>query len=324
MPRIKPIFVNPRGHIRAGWRISIFIVVAAVISKLLYLGLSIVTSNQTPTMASGWWAVAMYAALSAAFIASSFITLRWIDRRPLRLLGLGFHSGWQREFLWGALLGFVLLSLVTATMAVAGLAEMKLNAVGWPLLIGFAQLFALFLLVAAFEELIARGYVFQALIEGTRPLFAAFLLSALFGLGHLNNPNATKLGALNVGLAGMLMAVTYLKTRALWMPIGLHLSWNFSQGFIYGHSVSGIPASYSILLSRPVGPTWLSGGAFGAEGSVVATLVLAVASFLLWKLPKLAPSEEMGALWRRYPGRVTSDAVTMEIASRQAGPANIE
>jgi membrane protease YdiL (CAAX protease family) len=92
--------------------------------------------------------------------------------------------------------------------------------------------------------------------------------SVLFALGHLMNPGSGLLPIIGLSLAGLLMAIGYVVTRRLWLPIGLHLSWNFVQGPIFGFPVSGLPTPSLLRLERSGAPL-LTGGEFGPEASLI-------------------------------------------------------
>jgi membrane protease YdiL (CAAX protease family) len=152
------------------------------------------------------------------------------------------------------------------------------------------------MLAATFEELAFRGYAFQRLIEALGPVAATLLSSLLFGLAHYQNPQATLLGALNTALAGVVLALAYLRTRGLWMPIGLHIGWNVLLGIVFAFPVSGYRLAATGLEARLAGPAWLTGGGFGPEGSVVLTVVAALAVLVLGRLRGLAasPGQHLG------------------------------
>jgi uncharacterized protein len=137
------------------------------------------------------------------------------------------------------------------------------------------------------EEILIRGILFR-ITEASLGTWLALMISAsFFGLSHLANPNATFLGAIAIVLeAGILLAAAYILTRRLWLAIGLHFAWNFTQSGIFGVTVSGIELK-GLFDSKLSGPAWLSGGDFGAESSIVAVLVcLAVGLYILWRAYK--------------------------------------
>jgi hypothetical protein len=130
------------------------------------------------------------------------------------------------------------------------------------------------------EELMFRGYPFQRLVESIGKAGAIVALSALFGAVHLSNPHVSDNRAVeifaftNTLLVGVVFAIAYLRTRALWFPWGLHFSWNLTMGLIFGLPVSGL-SEFSVLVhARVRGPAWLLGGGYGFEGGLLGTLVL--------------------------------------------------
>jgi hypothetical protein len=151
----------------------------------------------------------------------------------------------------------------------------------------------LFLAVpAAAEEVLLRGYPMQAIAETRGPLAALVVTSAVFGALHIPNPNVTMIGTLNVTVAGMFLGVVYLKTLSLWWATGAHLGWNWTHGYLTDVPVSGLELMDAPLYEGAVsGPAWLSGGAFGPEGSLVATAVVLVATTVCWRARWLRPSE---------------------------------
>ena len=122
--------------------------------------------------------------------------------------------------------------------------------------------------VAWWEELVFRGYIFRNLVDGTNLIWATVISSLLFGLIHFTNPDATLLSTFMITLIAPQLIYAYLKTGQLWLPMGLHLGWNFFQASIFGFAASG-NESPSLITQSPIGPDWLSGGAFGAEGSIL-------------------------------------------------------
>jgi hypothetical protein len=144
------------------------------------------------------------------------------------------------------------------------------TASGW---LGEVTRLALVLIVAAAaEELLLRGYPFQVLVEGVGAVLAVFLTSGLFALIHLNNPRVSGLGLINIGLAGVLFAAAYLRTRSLWVPIGLHWGWNVAMGALFDLPVSGISFDVPVYDVLQRGPDLVTGGAFGPEASLLITL----------------------------------------------------
>lgn len=125
-----------------------------------------------------------------------------------------------------------------------------------------------------YEELLFRGLLFGA-VEQWFGSWAALVVSSLvFGLTHLINPQGTMEGALFIAVeAGILLAAAYMLTRRLWVSIGFHMAWNYTQSAIFSGIVSGNEPQQGLIRSTVNGPSWLTGGSFGLESSVLALLL---------------------------------------------------
>jgi len=170
----------------------------------------------------------------------------------------------------GLLLGFLIFSLVVGVAAIADvyniIGEGSTSAL-------VAALVGTAILPGFMEELLFRGILFRWLEEFGGSWFALALTAALFGLGHIFNPNATALSSFAIALeAGVLLGGAYMLTRNLWMAMGLHAAWNFTQGEIFDVPVSGLD-SHGLVEAQLSGPTLLSGGTFGLEASLIAVII---------------------------------------------------
>ena len=200
--------------------------------------------------------------------------VKLIERRPTTELS---KPRAVRELGAGMLLGALLLALTIGVLAVLGVYQVT-GSNGWAPVIATVPAF---ILAAVLEEVVMRGIVFRILEQWLGSWIALACSAALFGLLHLLNPGATLLNAGAVMLeAGVMLAAAYMLTRRLWLCIGIHFAWNFTQGGIFSAAVSG-GATTGLLQARFVGPQWLSGGAFGAEASVVAVVLCGAAGVLL-------------------------------------------
>jgi membrane protease YdiL (CAAX protease family) len=127
------------------------------------------------------------------------------------------------------------------------------------------------------EEVIIRGLVLRILAEVFGRWWALAVSSLLFGALHFANPNSSIIIGLGLAIqAGFLLGVAYLWTERLWLPFGLHGAWNFAQAAVFGGALSGNQIS-AIIDAKMVGPVWISGGAFGIEGSLVSTIMCTAA-----------------------------------------------
>jgi hypothetical protein len=156
---------------------------------------------------------------------------------------------------------------------------------------------ALFLklaMVAYWEELVFRGYLLQNLVAGIGLKWSIVVASLVFGLGHFFNPGATLVSTLIIALFTPQLIYAYLKSGQLWLLICIHLGWNFFQASIFGFSASG-QTSPSMISQSPVGPEWLSGGHFGAEGSLLIVPFTAVSLLLIhyWVSKTRQPGQKL-------------------------------
>ncbi len=178
----------------------------------------------------------------------------------------------------GLLLGLLLMSLVVGVAALAGVYAIVGEGGTSQLLVA---LVAMAVLPGFLEELLFRGILFRWIEEFAGSWAALAITSLLFGLGHIFNPNATLLSSAAIALeAGVLLGGAYMLTRNLWLAIGLHAAWNFTQGFLYDVPVSGLDQN-GLVEAQLSGPELLSGGAFGLEASVIAMVVATSAGVAL-------------------------------------------
>ena len=300
-PFYRSWFINQFGHLRAVWRIALLLVITFALSYAFNWVVKFVPFPDEGEALITWKAFGQRGSALLAMILAAFITLRWIDRRPISLLGLGFSEGWKRDFGIGLAIGIVMISIALGCLWAGGWMSLSLNELTLGLVGALSKALLLFFVAALMEELMLRGYVLQAFIEGSRVWIAVIVLSSIFSVMHLNNPDATIPSSVNIFLAGVLLSVSYLKTRSLWLPTGLHLGWNWMQASFWGMGVSGYHVKWSVFTAETQGAEWISGGKFGAEASIFATIVIAVITYLIWKTDKLGISKELDTRWGVYP-----------------------
>lgn len=135
---------------------------------------------------------------------------------------------------------------------------------------------------AIFEEILLRGILFRIVEEKSGSYIALFISALIFGLLHLLNPNSSLIAGIGLAIqAGLLLGAAYIYSRNLWFPIAIHFAWNFTQTAIYGANVSGNALSKTLITSRISGSEWFTGGQFGPEGSIQATVFGLLASVFL-------------------------------------------
>jgi hypothetical protein len=187
---------------------------------------------------------------------------------------------WARHLLLGLVGGTVLFSFAVAIAGVLGIYRIvgvgSLNGLLTALIVPTVG-------AAVTEELLFRGILFRWLEEFGGSWMALLLTSAFFGAAHLKNPNASWIAATGIAFeAGVMLGAAYMLTRSLWLPMGLHAAWNFTQGEIYDIPVSGMEA-HGLVDARLTGPPLLTGNGFGLEASIIAIIVATVFGvWLLW------------------------------------------
>jgi hypothetical protein len=278
-PALRNVFLQ-QGQLRPAWRLVAYgtllpLGLATMSVQALLLALvQIVLGIRLPD----WFHEAyLRGAYLGIVLLVTWLARRWFDRRPLRDMGLQSPPGWQREILLGLALGAVL--MLSVFVVEVALGWVHITGFAWqdydvPTVIAFTILEGWnFVAAAVGEELIIRGYVLQTLDLSVGLPSAVFISSVIFGLLHATNPNASVLATINLVVAGAMLAIAYVLTRRLWLPIALHFSWNFFQGTIFGFPVSGWQ-EFGLLHQTNTGPTLLAGGAFGPEAGVLGLLAM--------------------------------------------------
>jgi membrane protease YdiL (CAAX protease family) len=269
------------GRIRLGWRLALWALLLA--AGLVLLG---------PVLPPGVSGVA--GPLLGAGLLSGWALLA-LDGRPPA--ALGFHAGRDvfREIAWGTGLG---VGVAGAALALAGISGAVTWAgeggtpTGW--LLGALAALGWFALPAAAEEVVFRGYAFQAMAESWGAAAALAVTSLGFGFLHMVNPGAHWMGAVNVAAAGVFLGLVLLRTGSLWWATAVHLGWNWTLGYAADLPVSGLDVVDAPLVSaRTSGADWLSGGAFGLEGGVLATVAFVGAALWAWRTGWLSPCTAM-------------------------------
>ncbi len=280
--------------LRAPWRLLLFLVL--MIAVLWILGT--VTAPLLPDGASGLWAIAYRHSLVvvAAAIASAAM-MRLYERKPFA--ALGFPAGveaWRGWWIGAAIGGGLMVALVVLETIVGWLRPAPDAGTFLAWLERATGLALLLAVAAAAEELLFRGYAFQVLVEGAGVWVAVILSSLAFAGVHVDNPSVGKLALVNIALAGVLMAVAYLRTRSLWVAIGLHWGWNWFQSAVFDLPVSGIAFDVPGYDALVLGPDAMTGGAFGPEGGLLVTLLTVPMIVWTWRSGRLKESARMKQL----------------------------
>jgi membrane protease YdiL (CAAX protease family) len=203
---------------------------------------------------------------------------RFVDKESLQSMGFfRFRSLKDSSigFVTGAvimILGFIwLIDLKEITWISTQLDALKI-----------LQLIFLFIFVALAEELAFRGYILNNLMKSMDKRVALLVSSVAFSSLHFLNPDHSWLTFISITLAGILLGISYIYTKSLWLPIALHFSWNFFQGPVFGYKVSGNLIDYSIITQTRGADNLINGGHFGFEGSVLSVVFEVVAIVILF------------------------------------------
>jgi membrane protease YdiL (CAAX protease family) len=276
---LRRIFISPdEPRLRAGWRILIqFISLFIIVIFIGFLAQFLIQFGLNEYLGS---IIVVFAITTSVFMGR-----RFLDRRSFVSLGLKLDTWTILDLFAGFAIGGMMIGLIFYLE----------KTLGWLTIDGYAlQNFPLeeirgaaiaalitFIFVGWQEELVTRGYILQNLIEGLNVFWAVIISSILFGLMHFANPNSSINGAVGIFLIGIFLSYAYLATRQLWLPVGLHIGWNFFEGTIFGYPVSGVD-SFHVLRQSVNGPRLITGGSFGPEAGLVLLVGLVLGVGLVY------------------------------------------
>lgn len=221
-------------------------------------------------------------ALSAVFALFATWIVSRIERRPLADYGAPPRHALGLRFWEGIVWGFAALSLILGILHLSGHFQIDSIALSGRAIYRYAFGWGLvFLAVAIQEEFAFRCYLLFSFARRLRFWPSSILLSLLFGAAHLLNPGENVLGILHVVMIGFIFCFTIRRTGTLWFAVGYHASWDWAETFFYGTPDSGLLGLGRYLNTSVQGPTWLTGGSAGPEGSIVAVFVLFLLALLI-------------------------------------------
>ena len=302
------IFLNEDLDLRSGWRFGLYVAVFVV---LLYATGALLSPATPGTITSelGFLAANAFALAVPSVLALIFM-IRFIDQVPALTFGVGLHERWWWDLGFGAVTAAGMLGILAGTIAILG--EIDVTAGSGGTRSGMTVLILILAVSAANEELIFRGYPLQVLMVGIGPWPAMFVMSAIFGVGHHLNPNATWLGTANTFLAGILLCLAYVRTRSLWFPFGIHIGWNLGLGPIFGFPLSGMDIS-SIWNTETDGDVWITGGAYGPEGGFLVTGIMIAAIVAVSFTNQVNVSPRLNLILARHSAKVYPDSTQSSI-----------
>lgn len=292
---MRNLFINKESEIRSGFKIVLFFFFYFIITLISFpILLTIVAlimakgnfntfgeyyteaqkymlSNQIDIL----WMIISKVFDLVCIIVIIFIFLKLSNKRFKEIGVVSIKGNW-RELLWGSAIGAVSMAAIFFCLFISNNATLK-NSLHQPnfttnLLWGII----LYIIVSLGEEIMCRGYIQSTLYQIRIPYVAEIISAAIFAFLHLGNPNVKILGIVNIFLVGLLLSYMYLKTKNLWMPIGYHFTWNYFQGNVFGFPVSGTTQPLGIYNVDKVKENIITGGSFGPEAGILATIVIII------------------------------------------------
>jgi membrane protease YdiL (CAAX protease family) len=283
--KLARIFLSPGvRRLRAGFRLLgqliLMGVCFALVSGCLLLVLPVI-----PAGSDGLWLLLSQASIVLIVTVSVYLARRWLDRRSFPSLGLY----WNRAALRDIAVGFLIAGSLVGTIYLIewGASWLVFRGFSWQVeptsraAAGVLVILVVFLAGSWQEELLHRGYWLQNVEEGLNLLWAVLISSAFFSLTHLGNPKISSAAVVGLLAGGVFLAYGYIRTRRLWLPIGLHAGWNFFEGTVFGYPVSGLSGMPRLIQQTVSGPDWITGGAFGPEAGLVLLPGLLVGALLV-------------------------------------------
>ncbi len=273
------IFFSPEElRLRAGWRLLIQTILLVVFGVVISIASSFLGTLNGSLL---WSQILNFIIITG----SVYVARRWLDKRSFESLGLKLDKHTLLDILAGIGITFVQMGFIYILML--GLGWLTFQGFAWDfdpinvVIRGVVTFFIAFIFVGWNEELLSRGYHLQTIASGLNLFWGVVISSAVFGLLHLGNPNATWVSAAGIFFAGVYLAYGYIRTRQLWLSIGLHIGWNFFEGVVFGFPVSGLDI-YALTRIKVQGPELWTGGAFGPEAGLIVLPSLLLGAGLIY------------------------------------------
>jgi len=257
------------------------IVRVGVFAFLGFAGLMVFSPLMFPV--AGYLVAAALSTFAAGAVANA-VSLRIFERGRLAHIGLGWNAASPTNLLLGMAGGVGAACLVLAGPLAVGVAELRPDPAypaAWESFL-FVSVVLLFGVVG--EEMLFRGYGFQALLARLGPYATILPVSVLFGLAHAANQNVSALGLVNTIAWGVVFGMAYLRSGDLWLPIGLHFGWNWVLP-IFGVNLSGFTMRLAGYAMHWKASELWSGGDYGPEAGILTSCVVALLGVFLWKAP---------------------------------------
>lgn len=218
--------------------------------------------------------------LVKGIIASSSVILAYIyfyKKYEKRKIGEFSGKGLFKNTIIGILIGATLQGLTILVIYLWGdFRIISVNPIS-SIITSFAVAFS----VAIFEETLLRGIIFRIVEEKLGSYISLLISAIIFGSVHLLNPDSSVISSICIGIVGFMFGAAYIYSRSLWLPIAIHFSWNFVQSGIFGAITSGNEKTGSLFTTHISGAELITGGAFGPEGTIQATILWSLAAVII-------------------------------------------
>lgn len=291
------LFINPtERRLRSGWRLLIHSILVIIITLIIGGGLLLINTvikgvniavlQEGSVAANSSLTIFSEFAFACGVTIATLIARRWLDRRSF--LSLGFYFKWNAllEITVGILIAGLMMGLIY--LFEWSLGWIDFQGYGWQfldgrkLIAGCGLTFILFIMVGWTEELLSRGYHLQTLSEGLNRTWGVILSALIFALLHQDNPAFSVSAFIGLFISGLFFCYAYYQRMNLWLPIGLHIGWNFFEGTVFGFQVSGLTDLPRLIYQSSRGIDTVTGGAFGPEAGLILLPALLLGVLLIW------------------------------------------
>ena len=279
------IFMSPdQPRLRAGWRLLLHTILLFIFGTIIAIAAGFIG------FVDGSFTSILNQILNFIVVTGSvYVARRWLDKLSFESLGLKLNIQTLFDILAGIGITFVQMGSIYILML--GLGWLTFEGFAWEfdpinvVITSVLTAFVVFIFVGWNEELLSRGYHLQTIASGTNLFWGVIISSGVFSLLHLGNPHTVWMSTAGLFFAGVYLAYAYIRTKQLWLSIGLHIGWNFFEGVVFGFPVSGLDI-YTLTRIQVHGPELWTGGAFGPEAGLIVLPSLLVGAILIYLYSK--------------------------------------
>jgi hypothetical protein len=290
--RIYQAIFNHIGQIKWQWRVLIYFGLSLVLSNFISVFYELYVPLPPASLERDAVNLFRFIGWLAGTAVLTWLLLKFLDKRHWQSIGLSFYPEWKKEFTFGLLLGTIMPLVLFVMLWPWGFISVSVRSVtGSDFIIGLSLHLTIWLVAAFWMELLLRGYFMQTMSEGMGKIVAAVFVSLMYALIRIQFHADEIVTAINTAAFGFIFAISYFRTRALWMGIGLHFSVNFIQNFIFGVPVMGLHPFYSMFEVSAQSRNIAVGSYFGMEQGLVAALILLSCVYYLIQSKQITISE---------------------------------